>query len=66
MSFQEFLMMGKHGFYVWWSYGATFIAIVALFLAFRWYKAKLIKKVKSHAQDKTPKARVVTTETIND
>ncbi len=66
MNWQEFFNMGNHGLYVWWSYGATFVAIILLLLAFSWYKKKLLAKVKSHAKDKTPKARKVVTEQITE
>lgn len=29
-SFSDFIAMGGHGFYVWWSYGITFLLLVAL------------------------------------
>lgn len=66
MSLQEFLTMGKHGFYVWWSYGLTLLTIVLLFAGFAWYKKQLLKKVTSLAKQKTVKARTVQTEIIKD
>lgn len=66
MSLEEFFAMGKHGFYVWWSYGLSFLTIVLLFVAFSWYKKQLIEKVKSMTKQKVPKARTIKTETIKD
>ncbi|WP_251359652.1 heme exporter protein CcmD [Kangiella sp. TOML190] len=66
MNWQAFFAMGKHGFYVWWSYGVTFLSIVLLFAGFAWYKKQLIKKVKTYRGEKVVKARKVTTEQISD
>lgn len=66
MSLQEFFAMGDHGFYVWWSYGATLLVIIALFLAFAWYKKQLNKKVKDFKREMSPKARSIKTEQITD
>ncbi|NVJ67974.1 MAG: heme exporter protein CcmD [Gammaproteobacteria bacterium] len=64
MALQEFLAMGKHGFYVWWSYGLTVLTIIVLFMAFAWYKKQLINKVKSLSKQQAPKARTVKTEQV--
>ncbi len=66
MGLQEFIAMGKHGFYVWWSYGVTFLSIALLFVLFAWYKKQLINKVKSFKRESAPKARSIKTEQISD
>lgn len=38
-SFAEFLAMGKHGFYVWLSFGIT-LAVMGLNLALPWWARK--------------------------
>ncbi len=66
MSLQEFLTMGKHGLYVWSSYGMTLVVVVGLWLVFSWYKKQLIKKVKSQSTEKSSKARKIKTEQISE
>lgn len=66
MSLQEFFAMGKHGVYIWWSYGVALLTIVLLFVGFAWYKKQLIKKVKSFRGQTAPKARSIKTEQISE
>lgn len=66
MNLQEFFAMGKHGFYVWWSYGMTFLVIILLFVGFAWYKKQLLKKVKVYKTQASPKARSIKTEQISE
>lgn len=42
MDLNEFLAMGGHGFYIWWSYGAAVVLMVgeAIFVAKRHRKSK--------------------------
>lgn len=63
---EEFFAMGKHGFYVWWSYGLTFLTLVLLFIGFSWYKKQLVKKVKSMSKQAAPKARTLKTEQVSE
>ena len=35
-SLNDFLMMGRHGIYVWSAYGVTFFGIAALVFVSRW------------------------------
>ena len=43
-SFAEFLAMGRHGFYVWLSYGLTAVIIVYNLLAPVLHRRRLIKE----------------------
>ncbi len=43
-SFADFLAMGRHGFYVWLSYGLTALIIVYNLLAPVLYRRRLIKE----------------------
>lgn len=43
-SFAEFLAMGKHGFYIWLSYGCTFVILLVMGInSFRQPKVQLEK-----------------------
>jgi len=42
-SFSEFLQMGRHGFYVWSTYGISAFLLVAIALQ-TWHQQKQIKK----------------------
>ena len=64
MSLEEFFTMGKHGLYVWSSYGMTLAMIIALLIGFSWYKKKLIKNIMNQSKQTQEKARVVKTEQI--
>lgn len=44
-SWSEFFHMGGYGFYVWLSYGLSFLAIFALGIQDRWRKKALIKAI---------------------
>ena len=46
MSFAEFLNMGGYAFYVWASYGATFIVLIGLVLSFNLQKKRIISQLK--------------------
>lgn len=47
-SFQEFLAMGKHGPYVWSSWGITLLAIIGLVLYSLNQRRRLIRELKVH------------------
>ncbi|NVK22719.1 MAG: heme exporter protein CcmD [Kangiellaceae bacterium] len=49
-SLQEFLAMGKHGDYVWASYGMTLLVFVLLFVWFRYMLKSLRSQVQSRLQ----------------
>ncbi|MFT2110284.1 heme exporter protein CcmD [Marinomonas sp. 2405UD68-3] len=42
-SFSEFLQMGRHGFYVWSTYGISTLFLVAIALQ-TWHQQKKMKK----------------------
>lgn len=44
-SFSEFISMGGYGFYVWGSYGVTFILLAAELIMLRARKRRLSEKV---------------------
>lgn len=44
-SWSEFWAMGGHGFFVWMSYGAMAVAVVAELLALRLRRARALRKV---------------------
>ena len=41
-SFVEFIAMGGYGFYVWISFGLSFLCLILLAVRSFWYKKKLI------------------------
>lgn len=45
-SFQEFLAMGGHGPYVWWSYGAFVVLLLALAFVYRQQRKKIQAQIK--------------------
>lgn len=49
-SVSDFLNMGGYGFYVWLSYGVSFLAIVGLILQGVMSKKKLINEIKREQQ----------------
>mgnify|MGYP000712284141 CR=1 FL=1 len=57
-SFADFMAMGKHGVYVWSSYGLTFAVIVGLLWQARHDRRAFIQQqkqqLKRDAQSKTP------------
>lgn len=44
-SWQAFLDMGGYGFFVWLSFGVTFLAVIALIIETYWAKKQLIHAV---------------------
>lgn len=44
-SFSDFLAMGGHAFYVWWSYGITFVLLSGLCLVSVLRKKSLLTKI---------------------
>lgn len=44
-SFSEFIAMGGYGFYVWLSYGLTFLALILLIINSIAKKNKILKNV---------------------
>jgi heme exporter protein D len=44
-SFSEFIAMGGYGFYVWLSYGLTFLALAILIVNSYFKKNKILKNV---------------------
>ncbi len=49
-SWHDFLNMGGYGFYVWLSYGLTFVTLVGLGLQNRWRQKALIKELQREQQ----------------
>jgi heme exporter protein D len=41
----DFLQMGKHGFYVWLCYGLTVFVILSNIIIYRWKKITIIKNI---------------------
>lgn len=64
MSLEEFFAMGKHGLYVWSSYGMTLVVIIALLVGFSWYKKSLVKTIMNQSKQSQDKVRTVKTEQI--
>ncbi len=46
MSFNEFIEMGNHGFYVWTCYGVTLLIFVGLFLSVHIQNRKTLQQLK--------------------
>lgn len=44
-SFGDFLAMGGYGFYVWLSFGVTFVSLFAVFVEQKWRIGKLKSQV---------------------
>lgn len=44
-TFNDFLEMGKHGFYVWLAYGISFAILIGNILNARWRKKQIIKEI---------------------
>ena len=44
-SWSEFWAMGGHGFFVWMSYGAMAVALVAEILALRLRRARALRRI---------------------
>lgn len=49
-SFSDFIAMGGHGFYVWWSYGITFALLMTLTVVSVCRKKSLLKKIAQRHQ----------------
>lgn len=47
MSWNEFLNMGGHGFFVWLSYGAGLVVTVALLWEPGWRRQRVINRLKA-------------------
>ena len=45
-SLADFLHMGRHGLYVWSTYGISFVALTGLFVTTRLHRAQLKKQLK--------------------
>ncbi|MCK5889451.1 MAG: heme exporter protein CcmD [Methylococcales bacterium] len=45
-SFADFLQMGKHGLYVWLSYGITLLIIIYNILSVSWDRRQFFKAAK--------------------
>ncbi len=45
MSFEEFIQMGEHGFYVWSCYGVTLLIFVGLFVAAQLQNKKMLQQL---------------------
>ncbi len=48
MSFQEFIHMGGHGFYVWSSYLIVVVVFVGLFISVKMQRKSLLKQIRRH------------------
>ncbi len=46
MSFQEFINMGGHGFYIWSSYMITAVLFIGLFISLKIQKNRLMKQLR--------------------
>lgn len=46
-SFSEFVAMGGYGFFVWLSFGVSFLALAGITLFSFWYRRFLVKKALS-------------------
>ncbi|WP_296403609.1 heme exporter protein CcmD [Psychrobacter sp.] len=58
-SFQEFIAMGKHGAYVWSSWGITVLAVVGFILYSLSQRRRLIKELKiQHARQQQRKQSI--------
>lgn len=44
-SFSDFIAMGGHGFYVWWSYGITFLLLLTLAIVSVTKRKSLLKQI---------------------
>jgi heme exporter protein D len=44
-NFNEFLQMGKHGFYVWLCYGLSLLVVVSNVILYRWKKQKIFNNI---------------------
>ncbi len=56
MSFQEFINMGDHSFYVWSSYLITAVVFIGLYISLKIQKNSLIKQLRRryrHQQEST-------------
>lgn len=56
-SFADFLAMGRHGLYVWLSYGVALLVIAANVLALRRSRRKLLRQLKASARRQQGPAR---------
>ena len=56
-SFSDFLAMGGHAFYVWWSYGITFALLIGLTLVSVLKRKSLLTKIaEQHKHEQKLKA----------
>ncbi len=49
-SFSDFIMMGGHGFYVWWSYGITLLLLLTLTVISVRKRKSLLKQINQRHQ----------------
>ena len=49
-TFAEFIAMGGHGFYVWFSYGASFVVVVANVVVVRRSRLRYIRELADMAR----------------
>jgi len=47
-TFSDFLAMGKHGLYVWLSYGVAVLVIAANVLALRRQRRRFLREARAH------------------
>lgn len=61
-SFAEFIQMGKHGYYVWLSYGISLLVIIynilSVYLDERWYFKDAKRRLKRQDREKSEKKAV--------
>ncbi|MGB0833386.1 MAG: heme exporter protein CcmD [Psychrobium sp.] len=49
-SFSDFIAMGGHGFYVWWSYGIAFALLLTLTIVSVRRRKSLLKQIAKRAK----------------
>jgi heme exporter protein D len=52
-SWQEFWAMGGHGFFVWMSYGAALVAVVAEIVGLRRGRAQALRQIEAERELET-------------
>ncbi|MCE0556269.1 MULTISPECIES: heme exporter protein CcmD [Motilimonas] len=50
VSWADFFAMGGYGFYVWLSFGATFISMLGIVIDTRMKRARLFKQVRNNIE----------------
>lgn len=57
-SWSDFINMGGYGFYVWLSYGLSFLAIILLIVEESWRRKALVKEMqRAEQREKRQKMR---------